>query len=174
MANRSVRRFPARRASSLKTWAGLSSGTTWGTLAANSSVLIGSFITNFNDETLLRTRGELAILSDGEVEEEIQGALGMAVVSRDAFGIGITAVPLPINDIDNDSWVVWAPYHHARALGTASGQSPAETKLVIDSKAMRKIHGEQNLVVVLQNENTSFGLRFHLTVRVLARTGAGA
>ncbi len=171
MANR--QRFPvrARRAPSRKTWAGISSGTSWTTLAANTTVIVGSLVTT-GQVTLLRTRGLMAILSDAEVEEEIQGALGMAVVSEDAFNAGAASMPDPIADIDSDSWVLWQPFQHARALGTATGQSPANSEYVLDSKAMRKFHADERVALLLANNNATFGMRFHIILRSLVRLGA--
>ncbi len=174
MANRVFSRGRApRRASSLKTWAGFTSGTTWSALSSGTATIVGSFVAGA-DLTVLRTRGMLSILSDAEVEEEVDGAIGLAIVSEDAFQAGITAVPTPIGDIDSDSWLLWQPFQHARALGTAAGQSPANSQYPLDSKAMRKFHADERVVVVLENGSSVFALRFHLIARMLVRTGAGA
>ncbi len=155
-----------RRSPSSKQWAGFTSGTSWNTLGAATSFIVGSF-TAGSDLTLLRTRGLLAVLSDSEVEEEIMGAIGITVATEDAFGQGVNAIPTPISDIGSDQWVMWTPFAHARAVGSATGQSPAQTNFTIDSKAMRKFHADQRLVVVIENDSASFGMRYHLTIRTL-------
>jgi len=166
MANFRGRGVIRRSRSSNKTWAGLSSGDTWTPVAAGGSLIVGSFIVGL-DSTLVRVRGMLGILSDSEVEEEVHGAIGIARVTEDAFSSGIAAVPVPIADIDSDSWVLWQPFIHARAVGTASGQSPAQSNFVLDSKAMRKFTATDRLVIVLENDSSVFGLRFMAIVRAL-------
>ena len=164
-----VRRFTrggqAPRRSSSKTWAGFTSGSAWDALASGTATIVGSFVAGA-DVTLLRLRGMLSVLSDAEVEEEVQGALGIAVVSDEAFQSGIGAVPTPMTELSSDLWALWMPFAHARALGTATGQSPAQSNFVIDSKAMRKFNADERLVVVLENEG-AFGMRFHVNVRAL-------
>ena len=173
-----VRRFArgGRTASQLrskKEWAGFSSGTGVTTLAAATSVIVGSFVVTAGPETILRTRGLLSIKSDQEsADEAVHGALGIAIVSEDAFTVGITAVSTPISDIQNDSWFVWIPFHHAIQIVTAVGYSePAASLFPIDSKAMRKFHSDQRAVVVLQNNAAAAGLNFHLVLRSLAKVG---
>ena len=163
-----------RRSSSLKTWAGFTSGVAFTALAAGSSVVVGSFIAGA-DLTLLRTRGLLAIQNDQIASsEDVHGALGMARVSEDAFNTGTGALPDPVDDIGSDSWVVWLPFAHTIQRGASGVNAPAASLFVVDSKAMRKFHADERLAVVLRNENSVAGLQYHLTLRALVRTGAGA
>jgi hypothetical protein len=47
----------------------------------------------------------MAISSDQFAQSESQiGAIGLAVVTDQAVGIGVTAVPTPITDLSSDSW----------------------------------------------------------------------
>ncbi len=170
MVHRISRGFPRRRSSSLKTWGGFTSAAIFTTLAADSTVIVGSFISGA-DVTVLRTRGLLSIISDQEAaDEEVNGAFGLAVVSEDAFAAGAGSVPSPIGDIGSDSWLVWLPWTHT----IRNGQSETVSQFPIDSKAMRKFHADERVVVVLTNESTTFGLQFYLSIRQLVSTGAGA
>ena len=104
-------------------------------LPAASKVIVGSFVldTAF-DETLLRTRGAMLFNSDQiAAGEEVIGALGMILVSEDAFAAGIASIPSPVNDIDNDGWVLWHPVvNQFRAT-----QSSQQVISHFDSKAKR-------------------------------------
>ena len=163
---RSVR--PRRTSGSNKTWAGLTSGTTWTSVAANGSIIAGSFIVGL-DSTMVRIRGMLGILSDqAAADEEVHGAIGIARVTEDAFSSGIAAVPVPIADIDSDSWVMWQPFIHAfRRLDATGIAEPAQSNFVIDSKAMRKFTATDRMVIVLENDSSVAGLRFMLVIRAL-------
>ncbi len=172
MANRVVRRFPARRSSS-KIWAGFSNATSFQTLPAATSQILGSFVVSAGDETIVRFRGLLSIISDQvAASEEVHGAIGVAIVSEDAFNVGITAVPTPIADIQSDAWMVWQPFAHSilflqtDASGTVITEG-GQTNVVIDSKAMRKIHTDERAVVVIENQAAAFGCLVHLDIRGL-------
>ena len=175
MAQRSVgrSRFPSRRPS-LKDWAGLGLDSTFNALAAASSVIVGNF-TGLSDVTILRIRGLLSIGSDQTAAGgEVHGALGVAIVSEEAFTIGITAVPLPITNDSSDLWMLWQPFSHGIQRLTSVGfAEPRLSNWVVDSKAMRKMSNDQRAVVVLQNSAATAGLIWHLDLRSLARTGAG-
>ena len=144
------------------------SAASFSSLAAGSSVIVGSFVSG-GDATVVRTRGMLQILTDQRAAtEEVHGALGMAVVSQDAFDSGIAAVPTPISDIGSNSWLLWTPFEHAFGFGSNIGiQEPSSSVFTFDSKAMRKFNADQRLVVVLENSRSAFGLRFHLIIRTL-------
>ena len=60
------------------------------------------------DITVLRTVGILSISSDqsGAAEQQI-GAFGMICVSDSAVAIGVTAMPDPVVDADDDGWFVY-------------------------------------------------------------------
>ena len=90
--------------------------------------------------TIVRTRGELLLtLSStpvaGDGWPEI--AFGICIVSENAAGIGVTAIPDPIADIAWDGWYVyWTGAIHT---GQNNLYGPAAAaRIVIDNKAMRK------------------------------------
>ena len=170
MARRFVRPVGSRLRTR-KTWGGFTSGAAWVAVAGSQSSILGSFVAG-TDVTVLRTRGLLSIRSDQEgIDEEVNGALGLAVVSEDAFGIGVTAVPTPIADIGSDAWLMWMPFSHAFRFAAAVGlNEPIQSMFTIDSKAMRKFHADERVVVVIENEPT-VGFELNLMVRQLVSTG---
>ncbi len=101
--------------------------------------------------TLVRTRGELMLSTTTAIAgSHIHGAFGMIVVSSDAAGVGITALPGPITDITND-WVVWQAVNLVHQTATEDGASLAQTwRYPFDSRGMRKMKAAESLVFILE------------------------
>ena len=99
-------RFP-RQSRPNRGWAGVVSAAGVAVPAA-SKVLLGSFIlVGEVEETILRTVGQIGIVTDQTAASEDQlGAFGLATVSNVAFAIGITAIPGPVTEIEDDGWFV--------------------------------------------------------------------
>ncbi len=93
--------------------------------------------------TLVRTRGEYTLSLDlvtNPGDGFASAAVGICAVSENAAGIGVTAIPAPLTDIDWDGWL----FH--RVHGAIIGQSTSEVqstfnsfRIEIDGKAMRKL-----------------------------------
>ena len=91
--------------------------------------------------TLVRSRGNgMFFLDPGAVGDVMEVALGLIIVSSDAFAAGVASVPGPLSDLDAE-WI----FHTVKELGPGSLASQAEDSLVqvhhfeIDSKAQRKL-----------------------------------
>ena len=102
--------------------------------------------------TLVRTRGHLVVemLTSGGVTNQVTGAVGMIVASQDAFSVGVTALPGPLSDIEND-WFVYEPF----ALATESANPPVDSRVShvmrqFDSRGMRKLKNGETLVMVIE------------------------
>ncbi len=145
-----------------------------GTLASSGALLFPvSVIATVDDLTITRMRGELLcqLLTASAVAEGFRYAFGMCVVSENAAGIGATAVPHPITDNAWDGWF----YHKTGSLiafdASVLEQSPGgNDRVVLDSKAMRKIH--QTDVIIGVVEVTELGtatVQFSLTSRLLVK-----
>ncbi len=140
------------------------------TVPANSLTLISSFVpANIGiDLTFLRTVGQLTIMSDqtGASEEQI-GAFGMILVTDSAFAIGVTAMPDPVTDGNDDGWFVYQGFSQQSALVTAGRGSFSYT---IDSKAKRIMGGVgKTLVLMISNAHATQGLQFALQIRFLTQ-----
>ena len=102
--------------------------------------------------TLLRTRGEfMAFLSVGtSALDGFNGAFGICVVSENAFGVGVTAMPTPLTDASWNGWL----YHHffnVKVPGAGLiGDRDASVRFTIDSKAMRKVKQTDVIAGVLE------------------------
>jgi len=142
-------------------------------LAAGAAVLDQSFA--FGEKaTIVRTRGRLWVKSDQIAStEEPFGAIGLAVVTDQAFAIGVTAVPTPITDASSDNWFLWEPWQASMVAATQVGFSgDSWTGYELDSKAMRKVDDGDTVVVVLENTSGAHGCEFIVTFRMLVKLHA--
>ena len=106
--------------------------------------------------TLIRTRGEwLVLMVDAAASQNsMSGAMGIGVVTADAFAAGIASIPGPLSDLDWDGWL-WHQFFDLIAGSPMDGtvaddrssinSTSAAARYVIDSKAMRKL--EENMVI---------------------------
>jgi len=116
--------------------------------------------------TIVRTRGSLFVGSDqAAAQEHLFGSMGMSVVSEQAAGIGVTALPLPGTDVQSDLFFVYESF--ASAMRTATDQSGV--LLNFDSKAMRKVEEGQDVAVVLENASPSAGFLYLIQFRMLIK-----
>ncbi len=101
--------------------------------------------------TVIRTRARISLVSDQTAATELaRGAYGRMVVSDQASGVGATAIPFPVNNSDAP-WFVWEPILHNFVVNTAVGfESPGGTITEIDSKAMRKVGNNEDLVSMFE------------------------
>ena len=81
------------------------------------------------------------------------GALGIGVVTSDAFAVGVTAVPNPVDDADWDGWM-WHQFVsvHTITATIADGVNAqgVYARVPIDTKAMRKIPLNETVFLSLQ------------------------
>ena len=87
--------------------------------------------------TLVRTRGEMLLRTSavGDVAAEMSGAVGIAVASENAFGAGSSSLMEPFGDSEWDGWI----WHSFFRVGGLINDGSGVQRIVIDSKAMRKI-----------------------------------
>ena len=114
--------------------------------------------------TLVRVRGEMTYGADrsggsaGTTSGFGRTASGICIVSENAFGIGVTAMPDALTDIGWDGWLwhsigsTWS----AQEFVQPSNQGPGSSRVVIDNKAMRKWK-ETDIMVGLFATDDSFG-----------------
>ena len=150
-------------------WLGSTDRTAVVALAGNGQLLDQTF--GFSEPaTIIRTRGTLWVRSDQEAADEVAfGALGMAVVTDAAALIGVTAIPKPSGNSDDDAWFLWAPWLCDFEVASQVGfQNENFSRFDFDSKAMRKVHDGSTAVVVLEND-TAVGLEFSIMFRMLVK-----
>ena len=122
-------------------------------ISANGSVLLGTgFVATVSGLTIIRLRGELLVTAlMNAATDSMRIAMGMILVSDEAFAAGVASIPSPISDIDDD-WM----YHQFMLVqsGVLSGDGQGtEFRFEVDNKAMRKFPGGKTLVAVMEAES---------------------
>jgi len=122
------------------------------TFTGTTSVILGSGAQALQDGlTIVRVRGNFqAFLTAGAAGDGFHCALGMAIVSVDAFAIGVTAVPNPIADMDWGGWLYHRFYDVHCPVTFVGRETPTSIQFQVDSKAMRKIGVNEVLFMGLE------------------------
>ena len=146
MARRRHSRF-IRPAPKTKMWIGAGVGVD--TITASTLHLISSLSAAtllLRPFTVLRTRMDLAYISDQEAADETPfGVFASIVVTDAASAIGVTAIPSPSANPEADWFVFQAVHAHAVNL-TGGDVALNEYNWTIDSKAMRKVGPDDDLL----------------------------
>ena len=169
MARNVVRRF-SRGARRPTDWSASAVLTAWQAVAASTVTLLETFTPIVGGETVIRTRGFLAISPDQNATNEQQvGAFGICVVTAQAESVGITAIPHPDTDAAWGGWLYHTYFACQMRVGDSTGFiSPSGISWAIDSKAMRKVDEDERLVVVIEN-SAGFGLQVYNSERFLTK-----
>ena len=122
-------------------------------IASNASAILQSNAT-LGGTTVVRTRGLLLVRPQGfGADLDMQGALGIGIVSDQAFAAGAASIPGPWTDPDWDGWFLWMAWALRVEFSDASGVNiPADVTQQIDSKAMRKVQFNETLVVMAESQ----------------------
>ncbi len=103
--------------------------------------------------TVVRTRGYLYTRSDQTAAAEDQSfAYGECVVSDQASAIGVTAVPTPITDGDSDLFYLFQLLKTSSGILSGTSVGVRGAGIEIDSRAMRKVNGDQDLITVVESD----------------------
>ncbi len=131
------------------------SGTTVFTSGLSTTKFATAAATFTGSGTIMRCRGRLR----GQLETTAAAdsmkmlACGLIVADDDALTVGQTAIPGPTTDPEAEwVWVGQLLLGNLTATEADAGSSFADD-IVIDSKAMRKVKGNENLVLVIEPIN---------------------
>ncbi len=121
--------------------------------------------------THVRCRGQLDVhASAGSAGDMVRWSAGLMYVDTRAVTVGVTAIPSPISDGSSDGWL-WIVTGALRIPATNVDDPLGATwdRIIVDSKAMRKVGKNEQLVVVYQTSSTAGtgGAEFSLGIRVL-------
>ena len=173
MANRSRGRAPLRRADRLMVWLGVDIDLI--NVAAATPILAGTLnaaALAIRPFTIVRIRGMVQWNSDQSAASESPGgAVGEIVVSEAAAAAGVGSVPTPTTESDGN-WMVYQLLLSVFTLGDATGFEEVTGKgsyWEIDSKAMRKVGIDDQLALVVENADASFGAQFKMIGRILVK-----
>ncbi len=131
-------------------------------VAANTAILaasLGPVALAMRPFTIVRTLLYFHTRSDqSAATENADVAIGMCVVSDQAAAIGVTAVPTPFTDLGSDLWYMHRilSSHFQFISGTGFGLEDG-SQVQIDSRAMRKVNDDQDVILVLENSALSDG-----------------
>ena len=158
MARRSRSRF-VRPPVRTKMWIGAGVGRS--TITASSKTFVASLSAGallLRPFTILRTRMLISLFSDQEAADEGPfGSYGRIVVTDTAASVGVTAIPDPgstTGDPDADWHVhqpVWQQLFIIGAISAVVTSGP--TNWIVDSKAMRKVGPDDNIVSMYSDES---------------------
>ena len=143
------------------------------TIPAASKVLIGGFLANNAgiDETIMRVVGKMAVKTDQDAGTEFQiGALGMMVVTDAALAVGITAIPGPVTDINDDGWFLYVPIVQAIQVASSIGlDAQAGVGYDFNSRGRRIVELGSNVVIVVENIHATQGFLVAIVMRLLSQ-----
>ena len=136
---------------------------TWFGIAANfismtsETTFLANSLSSGVQTTVLRTFGEYVIQPESALVALDRAVVTVAigVVSTDAFGVGVTAMPDPADEFDYP-WLYWAS--HAIWAGTMSADPNSQATTVrkaFDVKSMRKINPRESLAMIVQYSNSA-------------------
>ena len=123
-----------------------------GIVADGSLVFPSGFVPQEEGLTLVRLRGELVLSSTGTSGDSAELAVGIGVVSAEAFAVGVTALSSPITDAFWPGWM----YHQWCSVNMVA-QSPntqfQNYRFEVDNKSMRKLQVGNVLMAVMEMDN---------------------
>ncbi len=125
-------------------------------VASTGATLVASF--SFEEAlTVIRNRGMVSffpVAVTGDVQ--IVGAMGMALVSTEAFNAGVASIPEPFSDADWGGWLVWRSFSYTFEFADATGVNFVNWSFEVDSKAMRKVSPNETLVIIAESQVGAF------------------
>ena len=107
--------------------------------------------------TMVRTRGMVTIRPETSAADlEIVGAIGVALVSNEAFLAGIASIPEPFTDAEWGGWLLWRSFNYFVDFSDATGVGYPNWSFEIDGKAMRKIAPNDTMVTIVESQGGAF------------------
>jgi len=147
----SLRGRPSSRRA--KAWAIGPGASTSTSFTSTTAAILGSgaVLATESKVTILRVRGMITVrlITATSIGDGFHFAIGLGIVSSDAFGVGVTAVPNPIADAQWDGWM-WHQFGDVHQItGAEADGSNAVSNIMripVDTKAMRKFGDNETLM----------------------------
>ena len=162
------RGFPVagRRSARLTEWIGPADQGYVGVSAAGATII--GFLSFEEPLTIIRTRGHISIQPGSFAADlNVVGAIGLGVVSTEAFTAGIASIPEPFSDADWGGWFVWRSFSlHLDVQSAAGFDVNSALEFEVDSKAMRKVSTNETMVLVAESQQGAFDVSMPLRVLV--------
>ena len=119
----------------------------------------GRVLATESKATIVRIRGVMTFQLDlaTAAGNGLSGAVGIGLVSQEAFAAGVASIPGPF---DQPEWKGWMWHHYFSIRGVAAQSAGADVarnvsadlRLEIDSKAMRKMGSNETLFGIIDVE----------------------
>ncbi len=123
--------------------------------ATGTQIWTSGVVTTLGEITVVRIRGRFNafVTAATSAGDGFDGAVGIGIVTSQAFGSGIGAVPTPLTELEWDGWM-WHNFFNVRMItGTASDGVNAVSAVFdveIDTKAMRKFGDTMTLFGIVE------------------------
>ena len=144
---------PAARRSTSWEGASINLTTTTGT-SVFQTIVSEAIIEQITKPTVVRIRGELnfRMTAQGASVTASNQFVGIKVATQSAIAAGIASLELPATGIGSD-WIWWyaTSFQTTTASEHALGADSTTNRVVIDSKAMRKVGSNMALILVAEN-----------------------
>ncbi len=132
-------------------WAG-SADQGYTVISAGASVLQQSAVA-VEGQTIVRVRGLLSLKPPSvTADQNLIGAVGFAVVSEQAAVAGAASIPGPYSDSDWDGWFLHEFWSFRLEFVDGTGILLSNLNIPIDSKAMRKVHSGDRIVIMAESQ----------------------
>ncbi len=127
-------------------------------VASGGATLVAS-VPNAEQSTFIRIRGFASIVPQAVTADlDITGAIGVGVVTEEAFAAGVASIPEPFADGDWGGWMVHRMFAYHFEFNDATGINYPSWDFEIDSKAMRKVSPSSRLVVIAESQAGAFNI----------------
>ena len=139
-------------------------------IGAGASVINQSSTGFLAGDTIVRTRGLLSIMpSVFGIDLTVIGAMGFGIVSNQAFAAGAASIPGPWSNADWEGWFLHQYFAWKFEVTTDIGRLIGSVQIPFDSKAMRKMDGTSETLVVMvesQANAISASVNFRMLVKL--------
>ncbi len=152
-----LRHYSGGRSQRLTQWAG-PAAQEYIAVASGGATLVASLAFE-EPATVMRTRGRISVKPTSVAADlAIVGAIGLGIVSAEAFTAGVASIPEPFSDADWGGWFVWQSFAYQFEFADATGVNYADWNFVIDSKAMRKVSPSEVVVQIVESFTGAFSV----------------
>ncbi len=118
-----------------------------GAPATVSTLVTEALLENVPEPTVVRIRGSY-VYSETAIDGTAACAMGIMLVDKAALAVGIGSLPTPLADIGSD-WIWWDIFGLDN-VGTVAADPVRTGSRMIDSKAMRKVKMNEQLVLITE------------------------
>jgi len=131
-------------------------GSTFQFVTVNATQQFAAILVSGTSSTMFRARGELTANMDvAAADDGMVLGCGLIVLDDAVVAAGATAMPSPATDLNANWW--WHSFIGLRALATSNEglAGGASGRILIDTKAMRKVKQNESIVLVVDAVLTS-------------------